>query len=110
LYISGPSNDPFFGDGLYAMPDAMDTDMVEVHSDAIQAIAGCAVQGDAMDDNGIFTHAFGADPFDGEAFDGDAFDRDAFEDALLDGEALETTSQGKIMPSPRSFTPHITNN
>jgi hypothetical protein len=91
LFISGPSNDPFFGDGLHAMPNAMDTEMPEINSDPIQAVAGSALPGDAMDDNSVF----GADAFDGEPFDGDAFDGDAFENPLLDGEALETASQGK---------------
>ena len=107
LFISGPSNDPLFGDGHYAVPDAMDTEMTEIDLDAIQAVAGSALPSDAMDDHTVFADAFGAD-----AFDGDAFDGDALEDTLLDGEALETASQGKklLLPSLRSFAQHITNN
>jgi hypothetical protein len=110
LYISGLTNDPLFGDGLYAMPNAMDTEITEIESNAMEAVMDGALQGDAMEADRSQDNAMEANVIYADAFNGVADNEDAFENDLFDGEALEMTSQGKNLPSPLKFAPEFTNN
>jgi hypothetical protein len=95
LYISGLTDEPFFGDGPYAMPDVTNNEIAEIEQNVMQAVACGASQGDVMDSE--------ADSPQGDAIDtnviytdGDVYDaEDSSEDDLRDGEASEISSQGK---------------
>jgi len=72
------------------MPNTMDTEGTVIEPNAMEADRS---QDDATEANAIYA----------DAFNGVADDEDTLEDGLFDGEALETTSQGKNPPSLRTL-------
>jgi hypothetical protein len=98
MNFSGLANEPFLGDDLYAMPDAMNAEMAEIDSNA-RAITGGPFHGDVMGSDTSQGEATEANAVYADAFGGDAYDtEDTFEQDLLDA---ETVSQGKKLPTSR---------
>jgi hypothetical protein len=100
LYFSGLANNPFFSEGRYAMPDTMDAEATEIEPDAMDAVAGDAFQGTAMEADTLQGDAMEANAFDSDASNGDVYDSgDRFEHESLDADALESVSEGKKLPN-----------
>jgi len=103
LHISGLTNEPFFTDGLYDMPDAIDAGITEIESNVMEAIGGGALQGDAIEAIALQDDLMEANTFYAGTFDADDYsDEDTLEDNVL-----ETASQSKKPLSPPRFAPRI---
>jgi hypothetical protein len=102
--FSGLANEPFLGDDLNAMSDAMDAHLTEIEPNAMEAVAAGGFHRDVMGADTSQRDAMEANVIDADTFDGDAYDgEDFFEQDLLDAEASETGSQGKKLPSLQKF-------
>lgn len=73
------------------MPDATDTEITEIQSNAMHTVDGAALQGDVIHDDMVTADAFDTDAFNG----GTDHDEDTSDVNQSDGESLEISSQGK---------------
>jgi hypothetical protein len=100
LYISGLLNNTFYSEGRHATPDAMEAEANEIDPDAMEAVAADAFQGAGLEADAFQGDAMEDSATDSDSSEGDIYDdEDGFESELSDGDALESVSHGKNLPT-----------